>query len=170
MVIYYIQKTLTTNGNAFGFSGTNIQLSLDSEVTKVEENIEKKYAANIQRPRSRLNWPNYASSSIIVDLKQIKWTIIVTGILTNDSGNLTGVSPSTAATAVNKKNLLIAMAEHGGSVTFKHRNNSNAETVQIISMQFTDESTEVGSDETTIMKEGEMRLGFTITMQKGADR
>lgn len=170
MVTYYLQKTLTAAGNNYGYSGINVQVDLDSAVTKVTENVKKKFAGNIQYPTSRGSYAVRAPYSIIVDIKQIVHTFIITGYLTNDTANITNLSPATAGTAIAKKKVLIAMAEQGGQITFAHRNDTGTLTVQIMELSFDDTEAEVGSDETTIMKTGETRLGFTITLQKGQDR
>jgi len=104
--------------------------------------------------------------------------------LVNDTGNLSTVNPTTTATAINKKNLLIAFAEDGGTMSFFHRNfGSNrptgtnypnniiatAENVNIVSLQFDDEETEVGTNE-VYMKNNERRISFSMVLQKGIDR
>jgi hypothetical protein len=174
MVTYYLQKTLTAAGNNYGYYGTDVQVDLDSAVTKVTENVKKKFAGNIQYPTSRSAYNVRAPYSIIVDIKQIVHTFVITGYLTNDTTNITnlytGVAVAVTATAIAKKKALIAMAEQGGQLTFAHRNDTGTLTVNILELNFEDTETEVGADETTIMKENEVRLGFTITLQKGQDR
>ena len=184
MSIYYLQKSLSITGNSFGFYGNNINFDFDPTLTKVTEKMDKLYRGEIPRYRSRKDWENFSPSTILIDLKAVKWIFILTGVLTNDTGNLTGVSPATTATAINKKNLLLAFAEQGGTCYFVHRNfggnrptgnaypnntTATAENVNIIGLQFDDEETEVGTSE-QYMKVGERRIGFQITLQKAIDR
>jgi len=187
MATYYLQKTLTTNGNSFGFSCTDYQIDLDSSVKDVKEIFSIKDIF-IERPHAKSSRNSYSSNTIIIPLKKVEWTFTVTGGLTNDDGNMTTITQNgnaVANTAVNKKNVLIAMAEQGGTVLFGHRNfganrpvdanhpdnkSATAETVVIKSMEFPDVETEVGSDETTIMKPNEERLTFTIVLRKGSER
>jgi hypothetical protein len=169
MTTWYLQKTLTSAGNTFGFSGTNIQFDFDTALTKVTERIAKKYGGDILRGRSRANWNLYPAINILVDLKQLTWEWTINGILCNSSGNLSGVSPTTSALAVNKKNLLIAVAEQGGTMTWVERNSSVTYTVNILSLEFPDTETEVGTSE-IYMKVGEQRIAFTMILRKGQDR
>ena len=169
MATYYLQKTLVGAGNSFGFSGTNIQIDLDSAVTKVTESLNKLYVVNLQMPQNKNTYSNAPATTYLVDLKQLKWTFEVFGELTNDTGNISGVSPATTSTAVNKMHLLEAMAEQGGQLVFGHRNNTSTETVNVVSMKFEDIETEVGTSEVA-MKENEARIHFTILLQKGQDR
>lgn len=190
MVTYYLQKTLTKNGNSFGFIATNYQFDFDSAMTKVTENMEKSYRAKVFRDRARNSWELFSPHQLIIDTKDIRITFTLTGILTNDDGNLSGITDkdggAVSATAVNKKNILIAMAEQGGVLTFFHRNfginrpvddnhpgnlSATGETVNIIKMQFDDEETEVTiSTAEDVMKPGEVRLRFIIVLEKGIDR
>ena len=184
MTTWYLKKTLSATGNSFGFYGTNVQLDFDTALTKVTEKLDKLYKGEIPRYRSRKDWDDYSPSTILIDLKATKWTFIVTGVLVNDTGNLSTVNPTTTATAINKKNLLIAFAEDGGTMSFFHRNFggnrptgtnhpnniiATAENVNIVSLQFDDEETEVGTNE-VYMKNNERRISFSMVLQKGIDR
>jgi len=170
---WYLKKTLTTKGNTFGFSGTDITFDFDPTLTKVQERVSKKYAGDIQRPRSNATINNFASSNILIDLKQIKWEWTITGVLTNDSGNISGVSPSTTSTAANKKNLLIAFGEQGKTMSWVERNSSEIYSVNVISMVWDDVETEVNAYSgvaESAMKTNEQRIKFTIILRKGIDR
>lgn len=193
MVTYYLQKTLTQAGNTHGFAGVNIQFSFDTALTKVVEKIDKKIPATAMRGRSKPSYGSYPSLTLLVDIKNIGWSFVISGVLTNDDGNMTAAKynvdvtqtgSAVVDTAVNKKNLLIAMSEQGGSLKWFHRNFGSTrpappsefeqattyEPVNILSMEFEDVETEVGADETTIMKPNEQRLRFTIVLQRGQDR
>lgn len=166
MPTYYLQKDLVQAGNTHGFAGTGIQFSFDTALTKIDENLDKKIAAKVLRPRSRNAYNNYPSMIILIDLKQLDWNFTVTGVLTNDSGNMTAAKYNVDVTqngsaltdiAVNKKNLLIAFMEQGGNCKWYHRNFGKTrpafpggfeaattyEPVQIISLKFEDDEAEV---------------------------
>ena len=173
MPTWYLQKTLTSAGNSFGFSGTNIQFNFDPILTKVEEKITKKYVGDILRPYNTSNMATKPSTNILVDTKQMQWDWTITGVLTNDTGNLSGVSPTTVSTAKAKKNLLIAFAEQGLTMTWVERNSSLFYNVNIMSIDFIDEECEVntygGTAEET-MKDNEVRIRFSMTLRKCVDR
>ena len=178
MTIWYLQKTLTTNGNTFGFSGTNIQFAFDTAITKVAERIAKKYGGDVLRPYNRGNWNKQPSQNILIDLKQLTWEWTINGVLANTSGNMSSANYGVAVlqngsavsdTAINKKCLLEAFAEQGGVMTWVERNSSVSYSVNIISLEFTDIETEVGTSE-VYMKPGEQRIAFTMILRKGVDR
>ena len=187
MATNYLTKTLTTYGNSFGFSGT-VTIDLDPALTKITERIKGLYGAKIDRPRSKTSRNNYAPTCIIVDLKQTQHFFDIIGVLTNDTGNISGLTPTTTSTAVAKKNVLIAFKEQGGAINFYHRNfggnrptgssypdnvTATAENVFIEDMSFEDDETEVntygGTAEET-MKENEQRIKFTMTLRRGKER
>lgn len=194
MPTYYLQKTLTKTGNTLGFAGADIQFNFDPTLSKVIENINKKYAAKTDIARDKPSYPNYPSKTLLLDVKTMEWIWTITGVLTNDSGTMTAakyngnVTQNDLAindTAINKKNLLIAFAEQGGNMKWCHRNFGETrptppdgydpattyEPVNIISMQFEDIETEVTSSTAEdLMKLSEQRISFIIVLQRGQDR
>lgn len=179
---FKIKKKLYSYGHHFSsesWANSTIMLDLSPNVTSVEESVVKQLRP-VMVPRSKSRWQTSTPQTRYYDFKRIAIELKVSGSITGSvSGTKDGAS--TTFSALEAKNILIAMMEAGGTLTsLKWRNEvftRNASEVSgdekridqnafISDLRFTDKITE-GSD--NLMTQ-EVAYDFTMTVRIGEER
>jgi len=179
---FKIKKKLYKYGHHFSsesWANATIMLDLSPNITSVEESVTKQLRP-IMIPRTKSRWQTSSPETRFYDFKRMTLQLKVEGSI---SGSVTGTINGSSATfsALDVKNILIAMMEAGGTLTsLKWRNEvftRNASEVGsgekrvdqnafISDIRFVDKITEGSGNLMT----QEVAYDFTMTIKIGEER
>jgi hypothetical protein len=112
-------NTISSTSNIYGVSGTNVEVNLSSGTNSIERTGNKTIIP-LLLPTTPKNQSTSVPNRDFIDLKRVEHLFIIKGVLSDDSGNITGTS--IANSALNKAIFLLAMEEESGPMRLYYRN------------------------------------------------
>jgi hypothetical protein len=111
--------TISSTSNIYGVSGTNVEVNLGAGTNSIERTGNKTIIP-LLLPTTDKNQAANTPNRTFIDLKRVEQLFIIKGVLSDDSGNITGTS--IANSALNKAVFLLAMEEESGPIRLYYRN------------------------------------------------